>query len=430
MSDSLNKKILRLAVPAVVTNVTTPLLALCDVAIVGHMGAAVYIAAIAVGGTMFNMLYWLCGFLRMGSSGTTAQACGTGNLDEAYTILARALSMGFILGILFILLRHPLAGAIMWLVDASGETRQMALEYFFILIWGAPAVLGTFALTGWFLGMQNSRIPMWVSIFINVANIAVSLTLVLGLGFKIEGVAYGTLIAQWSGFLLAIIIGLVHFGVRKVTFAAIIDLDQLKRFFRINSDIFLRTLCLVAVTLWFTRVGAMQGTVMLAVNALLMQMFTIFSYILDGMAFAGEALCGLYAGRNDRCMLKLTVKTLLRQGLLAATAFTIVYFTCGDLLLSALSSDGDVIRRSHEFYGWAVAIPLVSFPAFVWDGVMIGVTHTRTMLLSMAVGAAVFFSVYLLLFPTLGNHGLWAAFLSYLFSRGMMMTLLGRRYLS
>lgn len=427
MDRKLFGSIMAIAVPAVVTNITTPLLALCDVAIVGHMGSAVYIAAISVGGTMFNMLYWLCGFLRMGSSGTTAQAFGAADMTGAMAICRRGLLIASVLGLAMILCHGPVASLLINLIDASGATRELALSYFDICIWGAPAVLGTFALTGWFLGMQDARVPMWVSIFINLFNIAVSVTLVYGCGWRMEGVAVGTLSAQWAGFAVALFIALKRMGRIKVTWARVLDRTELGRFFRINTDIFFRTLCLVAVTLWFTRVGAMQGTVMLAVNALLMQMFTIFSYMMDGLAFAGEALCGRYAGAADKERLRSAVKGLFEIGLGGSAVFTLVYFAGGDALLGLLSSEQEVVSRAHEFFAWAVSIPLVSFIAFVWDGVMIGLTRTRAMLASMIAGAGVFFGLYLWLFPRFGNHGLWIAFLAYLFMRGVVLTLSGRK---
>ena len=421
MDRQLLRSIAALSLPAVVTNITTPLLALCDVAIVGHMGSAVYIAAIAVGGTMFNMLYWLCGFLRMGSSGTTAQAFGAGNMLQVHAIVRRAMAIAFFIAMAFIIFRRPIATLLLDFIDAESAAREMALEYFSICIWGAPAVLGTFALTGWFIGLQNSRIPMWISIFINVFNIVVSLTLVYGVGLKISGVAVGTLSAQWGGFLLGLAVGLRKYGLAREGVKLLRAWDDLRIFLRINSDIFLRTFCLVAVTLWFTRVGAMQGTVMLAVNTLLMQFFTIFSYMMDGLAFAGEALCGRYLGADDRPRLRQTVRGLTVVGAVASLIFTIVYFAGGDAFLILLSSEGGIVESSKEFFGWAVAIPLLSFMAFVGDGVMIGMTRTRAMLASMVVGAAVYFLLYLFLFPRIGNHGLWIAFLAYLLSRGIVL---------
>ena len=370
---SVNREILSLSLPSIVTNITTPLLGLVDVAIVGHMGSAAYIGAIAIGGSMFNMLYWLFGFLRMGSSGMTAQAFGAkDHLGQPRIVLART--------------------------------------YFEILVWGAPAVLGTYVMSGWFLGMQNSRAPMWVSIFINLCNIAVSLVLVYCFIYDIPGVAVGSLVAQWGGFMLACSICLIRYDIVLSTFKEIVEIKGLKHFFRINVDIFLRTLCLVAVTLWFTRTGSRQGTEMLAVNALLMQFFTLFSFFMDGFAFAGEAICGKYIGAGERTLLRRSIDALCRWGAGLAVAFTVIYAVGGDLLLNFLSSEKNVIVHAHEYIYWIITIPVAGFLAFTWDGVFIGATATRSMLLSMAAATAVFFITYALAFPSLGNHGLWLAF--------------------
>ena len=430
MDRLLIKRIATLTIPAVITNITTPLLAITDVTIMGHIGDASFLAAIAVGATMFNMLYWLFGFLRMGASGLTAQAYGASDHSETYATLTRGILLAFAIGMIFIVVRQPLSNILLMIMDSDECTRTMASDYFNICIWGAPAMLGSFAMTGWLIGMQNTRIPMWVAIFTDVFNIALSLVLVFGLGMGMHGVATGTLMAQWGGFLLAVAHAIRKYGFQTMRIGDIMDIDKLKRFFRINSDIFLRTLCLVAITMWFTRTGAQQGTVMLAVNALLMQLFTLFSFFMDGTAFAGEALCGRYTGAGDNSMLRRTVKYLLAAGAGLAMLFTLIYILFGMEFMKLLSSDLTVINLSRNFIQWAILIPAASFGAFIWDGIFIGLTRTRAMLGSMAWATAVFFAIYAAAFPSLANHGLWIAFLSYLLTRGVALTLLGRKYIS
>jgi MATE family multidrug resistance protein len=421
------RMIAALSLPAVITNITTPILALTDVAIVGHMGSAIFIAAIAVGGTMFNTMFWLFGFLRMGSSGLTAQAYGAGDRRGAQTVLARSLLLALLIGIAMIAAREPVCSLLFDLLDVDGSTASVARSYFMIVVWSAPAVLGLYSLTGWFVGMQDSRTPMWVSLFVDVFNIGASLMFVFLIRMKIEGVATGTLVAQWAGFLLALFLAVRKYGWHKVGFRNLID--GLPRFFRINSDIFLRTVCLVAVTLWFTRTGAMQGPVMLAVNALLMQLFTLYSFFMDGLAFASEALCGRYLGAGDRPMLSLSVRSLMGVGIILALVFTAVYVGCGEWVMELLSSDRPVVELARHYSVWAMMVPLVGFGAFLWDGVFIGLTRTRMMLISMATAMLTFFALYYLLFPMLGNHGLWIAFLGYLLMRGVVLTIAGREYL-
>ncbi|MCM1503642.1 MAG: MATE family efflux transporter [Muribaculum sp.] len=422
-----NREILHLAVPSIVTNITTPLLGLMDVAITGHMGSAAYIGAIAVGGSMFNMLYWLFGFLRMGSSGMTAQAYGSGDILRQSVILKQALTVGFLVSLAMILLRHPICAVFLKFMDVDSVTTPLVSTYFLILVWGAPATLCLYSLTGWYLGMQNTKIPMWVSILINLSNIAISLTLVYGFHLDIEGVAIGTLSAQWIGFLTALLICLRKYRIKRTGWRDILQPEALKRFFSVNTDIFLRTVCLVAVTIWFTRMGAIQGEVMLAVNALLMQFFTLFSYFMDGFAFAGEAMTGKYVGRRDSGMLRSTIRHLISWGIGIAALFTTIYAFGGDLILSMLSSQPEVISRAHDFLPWVVTVPAAGFMAFTWDGIFIGATATRRMLVSMGLATAIFFLSLALLKPIMGNHGLWASFLLYLLTRGIVLSIAARR---
>lgn len=419
-----NREILSIAVPSIITNITTPLLALMDVVIVGHMGSADYIAAIAVGGTVFNMLYWLFAFLRMGTSGLTAQAHGAADRDETSLVLTRGLSVAFAASVVMLLFRYVILDLAIELLEVRGDVAEMVREYFTILVWGAPASLATFVLTGWFLGLKEAKVPMWISFIINIANIAVSLMLVFVFGMKVRGVACGTLTAQWVGFIVGISIALVKFKPKFISWAAILRTSELKRFFSVNIDIFFRTLCLIAVTVWFTRTGSTQGTVILAVNTLLMQFFILFSYFMDGFAFAGEALCGNCIGKNDREGLRNTINALFRWSAVMVIIFTVIYAAGGEGIMKLLSDDSSVILSSKEFYNWVIAIPAVGFAAFTWDGIFIGATKTREMLISIASATVVYFVLYTLLFPVLGNHGLWIAFLSYLLCRGLVLTLL------
>ena len=418
----MNRRILTLAIPSIVANITTPLLSLVDTAIVGHLGSAVYIGAIAVGGVMFNMLYWLFSFLRGGTSGLTAQAFGAGDSADTSAVLWRSLAVGTLIGTAMVLLQWPLELILRHFVDPDPVTASLAGRYFRILIYGAPAVLATYALNGWFLGMQNSRMLMITSLVVNITNIAASLVLVFGMHMRIEGVALGSLIAQWAGFITGLAL-LRRFHVARPD-ATCLRARGLGRFFRVNVDMMLRTLCLILVTLWFTKAGARQGAVILAVNALLMQLFLLFSYVMDGFAFAGEALAGNFAGARDFGAMRQCVRQILVWGLILATAFTALYFFGGEWFLGILTADGDVIAASADYRLWAVTVPLAGFAAFAWDGIYIGATLTRQLLLSMAGATALFFILYFTLSPMMGNHGLWMAFIAYLAARGILQTIL------
>lgn len=427
---SIDRQILHIALPAIISNITTPVLGLVDVAIAGHIGSAACIGAIAVGSTMFNMLYWLFGFLRMGTAGLTSQAYGAADREAQSAALRRSLLMAALAGALLIGLSAMLGRIIIGFIDTDGTSADMAMRYFGICIWGAPAVLGMYALNGWFLGMQNTRVPMLVALLINLVNIALSVTLVFALGMRIEGIATGTVVSQWVGLIVAVTVAFVRFKPVRIALRSLADGRALRRMMSVNTDIFLRTLCLVAVTTWFTRAGAGQGVTVLAANALLMQFFMFFSYFSDGFAFAGEALSGKFYGARDTDSLRSTFKILMQWGAGIATLFTIAYFAGGEWLLGILTDDGDVVDKAREYLPWAVGVPLCGIAAFIYDGVFIGMTLTRKMLLAMAGSVAVFFAVWFALEPAWGNHALWLAFVAYLAIRGVLMHIFLRAFMS
>ncbi len=422
----MNKQILHIALPSIISNITVPLLALVDTTIVGHLGSASYIAAIALGGMIFNMIYWLFNFLRMGTGGLTAQAYGANQHQATSYILLRSLTIAGGIALTLLLLQRPIFQVTFHFVTATAEVRSLASIYFNILIWGAPAMMALYSFTGWFLGMQNARIPMCIAITQNVVNIAVSTLLVFGCHLKIEGVALGTLISQYTALLLAVIFCLTKFDVKQhFELKAILDINTLKRFFQINRDIFLRTLCLIAVTTYFTSAGSTQGEVTLAANTLLMQFFIIFSYFMDGFAYAGEALGGRYFGAHDRLNFQRVTRCLFAWGGALSVLFFFIYFLSGTSLLHLLTDDSQVINRAQQYLPIIYFIPLISFAAFLFDGLYIGTTATRYMLISMFCASAAFF--ILINVCTLSNTLLWLAFLVYLGGRGLMQAFLFKK---
>lgn len=427
---SVNREILSLALPAIVSNITTPVLSIVDTAIVGHIGSAAYIGAIAVGGSIITLVYWLMNFLRMGSSGLTAQAYGAGEIDECYAVLRRGLIVGGGAAVLLWLLAVPACRLILMFMDADAHTSSLAAKYFYIVVTGAPAVMANYALSGWFLGMQDSRTPMWMALITNVSNIIVSLLLVVGLGMKIEGVAIGTASAQWMGLAFGLLRIRALYLHHRPAKTRIWDKERMRHFFSINTDILLRTAFLVAVTLWFTRTGSKQGPDMLAANAILMQFFLFFSYFMDGFAFAAEALSGKYQGAADDGGLRRCIRAIFRWGLALAAVFAFAYWAGGAMVLNLLTDDHSVVAHASQYLGWLVLIPIAGFAAFVWDGVYTGLTMTRAMAWSMASAMIVFFAGCYVLMPTLGNHGLWLAFILYLFWRGVAQTLIFHRFYS
>lgn len=427
----MNKRILGLAVPSIISNITVPLLGLVDVSIVGHLGSATYIGAIAVGGMLFSMIYWIFGFLRMGTSGLTAQAYGRRDLAEVILLFVRSLGIAFGLALLLIMLQHPILKVAFTLIDATPAIKDLASLYFRICIWGAPAVLGLYSFAGWFVGMQNSRFPMYIAITQNVVNIAASLFFVFIWNRGVAGVAMGTLVAQYAGLLMA---SLLWYGYyrrlwQKLNWKMLTDYEAMRSFFILNRDIFIRTLCLVAVTTYFTSRGAEQGDIILAVNTLMMQLFTLYSYIMDGFAYAGEALTGRYVGAHNQADLRRMIRTLFAWGIGLALTFTLLYGIGGSSFLSLLTNEQEVLNASSDYFYWVLAIPLAGMAAFLWDGIYIGATASRQMLYSMLVASVSFFILQGIFQQRMGNHALWMAFIAYLFLRGLVQTGLARKIL-
>ncbi|MBR1414262.1 MAG: MATE family efflux transporter [Prevotella sp.] len=422
----IDREILRLALPSIVSNITVPLLGLCDVTIMGHVGGATSIGAIAVGSMIFNVMYWLFAFLRMGSSGLTAQAYGARRQRDVVATLWRGLLVGVSCGLAIVVLQVPLQWLTFWLMRPTFDVAQLCQPYYYICVWGAPAVLGLFALTGWLVGMQNTRVPMAIAIGQNVVNIAVSVVLVLVFHQGVRGVAIGTLVAQWTAFLVGLLLVARGYGrLLRRLWPSLAQLGSgLGRFFRLNLDIFLRTVCLVSVNLYFTSAGAAQGSLVLAANTLLMQFFMMYSYMTDGFAFAGEALSGRFLGAGDQNGLRQVVHRLFWWGGAVALLFTVVYLLCGMPLLRLLTSDAAVVAAAREYLPWAVLIPAAGMAAFVWDGIFIGTTRSRGMLVSCFWAAVTFFVVWFVLSPLWGNNALWLALLVYLAMRGLVQTFL------
>ncbi len=342
------------------------MLGLIDVTIVGHLGAAAYIGAIAVGGMLFNIIYWIFGFLRMGTSGMTSQAYGKHDLDEVARLLLRSVGVGLLIAIILVTLQYPIRKLAFTFIQTTEEVERLATLYFRICIWGAPAMLGLYGFAGWFIGMQNSRFPMYIAITQNIVNIAASLCFVYLFHMKVAGVALGTLTAQYAGFLMALLLWRRYYGGLKkhVAWHEVLKKEAMLRFFQVNRDIFLRTLCLVIVTLFFTSAGAAQGEIVLAVNTLLMQLFTLFSYIMDGFAYSGEALVGKYVGANNRLALYRTVRQLFIWGVGLSTGFTLLYFFGGKSFLGLLTNETSVIREAGNYFLLGIGNPTYRFCRF------------------------------------------------------------------
>ncbi|HKI87411.1 MAG TPA: MATE family efflux transporter [Draconibacterium sp.] len=423
----MNRNILKLAIPNIVSNITVPLLGLIDLALMGHLGSEVYIGAISLGGVIFNFIYWGFGFLRMSTSGFTAQAFGEKNRPETITILIRALLVALVISLLILLLQAPIAWASFHLINGSAGVETLANQYFRIRVWAAPAALSLFVFSGWFLGMQNARYPMIIAIAVNVVNIVLSVFFVFGLKMKSDGVALGTAISQYAGLLIAVFLFLKKYKylVTDISRHGIMDLKILTNFFKVNTDIFIRTFCIILVFTFFTSKSASIDDTILAVNSLLIQLLLFFSFFIDGFAFAGEALVGKYVGAGKPLKLKKAVKLLFYWGAGLALGFSLVYLAGINFILKLLTSQPGVIKAAQPFLFWVVFIPVVSFASFIWDGIYIGATASKAMRNALLASTfLVFAPVYYFLNPLWENHALWLGMVLFMLARGVFQTFL------
>jgi MATE family multidrug resistance protein len=421
----LNKQILRLAIPNIITTITIPLLGMIDVAISGHLGSEQYLGAIALGSMIFNFIYWNFGFLRMGTSGFTAQAYGAVDKEEIMHIFTRAMSIALISSFLLLLLQYPIKILAFNLINGSPAVENYAATYFNICIWGAPAILGMYVTKGWFIGMQNAKTPMWIAIIINIVNILLSLLFVFKFGMKIEGIALGSVIAQYTGLIMTLVFWIMYYRkyLKFFSWKKSMAIHKMIIFFKLNIDIFLRTICLITVFTFIPAIGAKMGDRILAINILLMQFFTLFSYIMDGFAYAGEALTGKFIGSKDILLLKQSIRYLFRWGLGLTVVFMIGYAFFGKYLLQIFTDSREVIAAAESYYYWVLAVPLAGFAAFLWDGILIGATDAKIIRNSMFMATAVFFAVYYSLETTMGNNALWLAFILFLALRGILQSI-------
>lgn len=421
-----HRAILRIAVPSILSNITVPLLGWVDTAIAGHLGSADFLAAIAIASALFSVTYSLFNFLRMGTGGLTAQAFGAGRRDETALLLLRGLAIAGTIGTLLLVFQTPLLHVGLSFMTATPAVVAHAATYFRVLIWGAPAMLCLYVLNGWLLGMQDARTPLFIAVVQNLLNVASSLFFVHVCGFGLAGVAGGTLLSQWVGLALALCFALrlLHGQAVKLRFAAAFrSIAAWRSFFTVNVFIFLRTLCLVTVMFSFTAFGSQRGPTLLSANAVLLQFFTLVSYVMDGFAYAGESVGGHLVGAGSVERFRRLVGALFLWGTGLSLLFALAY-TLGGTALIALFTDDVAVRRAAEtFLPYAVAIPPISMAGFLLDGLFVGTTATSGMLIGVAAAAVGFLTVHTLLPSALGNHALWIAFLTYLALRGIVQGL-------
>ena len=441
----LNREILRLSVPSILAGITVPLVGMVDTAIAGHLGGAVatQIGAISVGSMVLSLLYWVFGFLRTGTGGLTAQAFGREDPAEAGRIFLRGTGLALLAAAAALLLQWPFFKGVMLIPDATPEVRELAERYFFIRIWAAPATMTLMTLRGWFVGMQNSIDSMWTDLIINAVNIGASLLLAFGAGswpgLGFAGIPLGTVIAQYCGLAYGLWVCCHKYGrsvfshLRREDFHALLHDGSMGSFFRMNLDLFARSLFFILIYIGFTMISAGYGDLMLAAGSILMQLLMFFSYFTDGFAYAGEALTGRFIGAQDTPMLRRSVRMVFAWSAGIALLFIGIYAAAGTPALRLLTSDEAVVQACRQFLPWLLLMPPLGCAAFTWDGIFMGATASRGLRDSMAAAAVAFFAVWYagkwLLHPegAAAIHLLFAAYFSHLLLRTVLLTARWRR---
>jgi multidrug resistance protein, MATE family len=422
-SGSMNRDVWRLAAPIILSNVSVPLLGAVDTAVVGHLPGPQYIGAVAVGAMLFSFIYWGFGFLRMGTTGFSAQALGAGESDEVRSVLARACLAAVALSVIVLALQWPVGEAAFKLIDASEQVELLAREYYQIRIWGAPAALLNYALIGWFIGIRNTRAALIIMLVMNGLNIILDLWFVMGLHMGVAGVAWASMISEFTAVGAALVLArlnLLKIGGHWIK-QSIFNAERLTRMLAVNRDIFIRTLCLQAALALMTMQGAKMGDAVLAANAILLNFQGIMAYALDGFAHAVEALAGGFLGAKDRQGFKQAIKTSTQWALGFAVVFSLFYTLFGGLLVDIMTDIEEIRALVRIYMPWMILTPLLSVWSFQLDGIFVGATRTAEMRNAMLASLVLFAGALAILIPPFDNHGLWAAFAVLMIARAVTL---------
>lgn len=429
MTKASNKEILRLAIPNIVSNISIPLLSTVDTLLMGQL-SSLHLGAIGLGGMIFNFVYWNFGFLRMGTTGLTAQAYGANDAHRQVVTLVRGLILALLLAMLIFSLQSYLLEVSAWFFAVGDTHYELVRDYFITRMWAAPATMMMYVMMGWFFGMQNAWYPMFITIIINVINILVSYLLVFIYGMDIIGVALGTVIAQYVGLILCTLVILwrykevVRTGLQKGILKASLHVTELMDFFKVNGNLFVRTFCLTFVFAYFYRESTIAGALALAANVILLQFVNWMSYGIDGFAYAAESLVGKYAGAKDVSNLKKAIRLSFVWGLILALVYSVLYYFGYDTLLHMFSNDRKVLAFSQNYQLWIVLFPLIAFACYIWDGIFIGLLASRQMRDAMLVSLIIFVAAYHFIETNDPLVGLWIAMLAFMAARGVLLSLL------
>ena len=428
--ENINRQIIRLTIPNIISNFSIPLLGAVDTALMGRLESEHYLGAVGIGGIIFSFIYWGFGFLRMATTGLTAQAYGENDRAECGLLLQRGLSIGIIGSLLLLMVQWVITDVSFALIATSSEVEELARTYFHIRIYAAPATLCLHAFHGVFLGLQNAHYPMVLTILVNFINIVLNLIFVNVLGMKVEGVALATVIAQYVGLLLASMLFLARYRNLLTTwdFRIILAFSKLKRFLSISGDIFIRTLSLVFSHAFFTAKSAALSDTFLAINTILLQYINLMSYAIDGFAFAAESMVGKYKGAQDMQNLKGTTRHIFFWAFLFGGAILLSFALFGQQLLHLFTDQVPLIEQAKPYLIWIIIAPIVNVAAYIWDGIYLGATVSKPLRNAMIVAMLLFLGAVYLLMP-FGNHGLWGALTLLLVARGVLLTVLAPKHL-
>ncbi|WP_299784782.1 MATE family efflux transporter [uncultured Marivita sp.] len=412
-------RVLKIAFPIVLSNVTIPILGAVDTGVVGQMGEAAPIGAVGLGAIVLSAVYWIFGFLRMGTTGLAAQAQGQGNRAEVAAILTRVLMIGFVAGGAIILVQTPLIWAAFRLAPASDEVETLASGYMAIRIWSAPAAIAIFGITGWLIAQERTRGVLVLQLWMNGVNVALNFLFVLGFGWGVNGVAFATFLAEWSGLAMGLYLCRAAFRVPDWrNWARVFERARLVRMAQVNSDILIRSLLLQMIFLSFMFLGADFGDVTLAANQVLLQFLYITAYALDGFAFSAEALVGQAVGARAVPTLRRAAIVSSAWGLGSALVLAFGFWLFGNDIVAVMAKNIEVQEAAAAYLPWMVCAPVLALASFMFDGIFIGATRTADMRNMMALSAVIYAAAVLVLVPVYGNHGLWMALLVSFAARG------------
>ena len=430
MSDAYSHRaVRRIAAPMIISSLTVPLLGMVDTGVMGHLDEAYYLGAVAAGATIFSVLFMGLNFLRMSTTGLTAQGYGAGDHQRVRQSLGQSIVTAILMAAIIILLQKPLIEISLWLLAPSSVVENYTRDYFSIRVWSAPASLCNFVLIGWLIGMQNARGPLLIMLTINLVNIVLDLVFVLSFGMAVRGVALATFIAEICGAVIGTVFVRGELAKYPGTWAQqkLFDLTRYKNLFKINANLFLRTMALMFVFAFITAQGARMGDLVLAANAVLMNFQLLLSYALDGIAYAAEALVGKATGAANRTGMMLAVRRTGQWSLLFAAAFCAFYLVAGSRIIDILTNIDPVRDMAKEYLPWLIIAPLISVWSFFYDGVYVGATRSKEMMAVMVGSVLLVFLPVWFYFDTLGNHGLWLAFTMFMAARGLGMHIWFRR---